>query len=101
MKEINDMICELLEQDITDGDKIKFTSKAVEMIHNIAEKCNQIQIVNETKEQAEAYAEGLSAEEVYLDMCQKIVDAPTRIHMIMSAKMLIPIIDRKLREEEN
>lgn len=71
MKEINDMICELLEQDIASGDKIKFTSTAVEMIHEIAEKCDQIQIV----------------------------DAPTRIHMIMSAEMLIPIIDKKLREE--
>lgn len=99
MKEINDMICELLEQDITDGDTIKFTSTAVEMIHKIAEKCDRIPIVNETKEQAEAYAEGLSAEDVYLDMCQKIVDAPTRIHMIMSAKMLIPIMDKKLREK--
>lgn len=99
MKKINDMICELLEQDIASGDKIKFTSTAVELIHEIAEKCDQIQIVKETKEQAEAYAEGLSAEDVYLDMCQKIVDAPTRIHMIMSAEMLIPIIDKKLREE--
>lgn len=99
MNEINDMICELLDQDITDGDKIKFTNTAVEMIHKIAEKCDQIQIVKETKEQAEAYAEGLSAEDVYLDMCQKIVNAPTRIHMIMSAKMLIPIMDKKLREK--
>lgn len=99
MKEINDMICELLEQDIADGDTIKFTSTAVEMIHKIAEKCNQIPIVNETKEQAETYAKELSAEDVYLDMCQKIVNSPTRIHMIMSAKMLIPIIDKKLREK--
>lgn len=98
MKEINDMICELLEQDITDGDKIKFTSTAAEMIHKIAEKCNQIKIVSETKEQAEAYAESLSAEDVYLDMCLKIVKAPTKINMIMSDRMLIPIIDTKLRE---
>lgn len=61
--------------------------------------CNQIPIVKDTQEQAEAYAEGLSAEEVYLDMLQKIVDAPTKIHMLMSARMLIPVIDKKLREE--
>ncbi len=100
MENIDDMICELLDQDVTDGEKIKFTSTAVEMIHNIAEKCNQMQIVKQTQEAAEVYAKDLSPEQVYLDMCQKIVDAPTRIHMIMSARMLIPIIDRKLREEE-
>lgn len=99
MEEINDMICELLDLDVTDGEEIKFTRTASELIHKIAVKCNQIPIVNETKEQAEAYGEGLSAEEVYLDMCRKIVSAPTRIHTLMSARMLIPIIDRKLREE--
>lgn len=40
----------------------------------------------------------LSAEEVYYDMLRKIVDAPTTLHMKCSVRMLIPIIDRKLRE---
>lgn len=54
--------------------------------------------MQKTKEQAEDYAKELSAEQVYLDMLVKIVDAPTEIHMKMSAKMLIPIISRKLKE---
>lgn len=42
--------------------------------------------------------EDLSAEQIYEDMLLKIVEAPTAIHMRMSAKMLIPIISRKLKE---
>lgn len=96
---INDLICELLEETVTQEDNgIEFTSRSVELIHEIADMCNEIPIVQKTKEQAEDYAEGLSAEQVYMDMLVKIVEAPTAIHMKMSAKMLIPIISRKLKE---
>lgn len=60
--------------------------------------CNDIPIVQKTKEQVEDYAKELSAEQVYLDMLVKIVEAPTAIHMKMSAKMLIPIISQKLKD---
>ncbi len=96
---IDDMICELLEEPVAQEDNnIVFTSRSVELIHEIAEMCNDIPIVQRTKEQAEDYAKELSAEQVYLDMLVKIVDAPTAIHMKLSAKMLIPIISRKLKE---
>lgn len=51
-----------------------------------------------TFEQAEEYAKDLSAEQMYVDMLVKIVKAPTTLHMKCSARMLIPIIDRKLKE---
>lgn len=98
---IDDMICELLEEPVAQEDNsIVFTSRSMELIHEIAEACNDIPIVQKTKEQAEDYAEGLSAEQIYMDMLVlvKIVEAPTAIHMKMSAKMLIPIISRKLKE---
>lgn len=97
--EIDDLICELLDEPVGQEDNnVVFTSRSVELIHEIAEKCNTIPIVEKTKEQAEDYAKELSAEQVYLDMLVKIVEAPTVIHMKMSAKMLIPIISRKLKE---
>lgn len=97
--EIDDLICELLDEPVEREDNsVAFTSRSVALIHEIAEKCSKILIVEKTKEQAEDYAKELSAEQVYLDMLVKIVDAPTAIHMKMSAKMLIPIISRKLKE---
>lgn len=69
------------------------TVKAFEMAINAL-------IVDETREQAEEYARGLSAEQVYADMLYKIVEAPTRIHMMVSARMLIPVIDQKLQSAE-
>ena len=94
---IDDLIYELLEEPVVkENNDIVFTSRSMELTHEIAEKCNSIPIVKETQKQAEEYAKDLTAEQVYVDMLYKIVEAPTRIHMRMSARMLIPIIDKKL-----
>lgn len=95
---LDKMIEDLLEEPVVDNNEIVFTSRAVELTHEISEKCKGIQIVEQTREQAEEYAKDLSAEEVYYDMLRKIVDAPTTLHMKCSVRMLVPIIDRKLKE---
>ena len=95
---IDELMEKLLEEPVVNNDEIVFTSRAVELIHEISEKCKGIQIVEQTREQAEEYAKDLSAEEVYYDMLRKIVDAPTTLHMKCSVRMLVPIIDRKLKE---
>ena len=99
--EIDNLICELIEEPVAQGhNNIIFTSRSMELIHKIAERCNDIPIVQDTEAQAKEYAKDLSAEQVYLDMLVKIVNAPTAIHMKMSVKMLMPIISRKLKERE-
>lgn len=66
--EIDKMIEELLRMDIVNEDNtLAFSADSEQLIHKIAAKCSSIPIVDETREQAEAYAEGLSAEEVYLE----------------------------------
>lgn len=94
---LDKMIEDLLEEPVVDNNEIVFTSRAVELIHEISEKCKGIQIVEQTREQAEEYAKDLTAEQMYYDMLCKIVDAPTTLHMKCSARMLIPIIDQKLK----
>lgn len=99
--EIDKMIGELLGMDSVKSDNtVAFSNEARQLIHEIAEKCSNIPIVEETREQTEEYARGLSAEQVYTDMLYKIVMAPSRIHRRVSAYMLIPIIDQKLRSAE-
>ena len=97
---MDDLICELLNEPIVQNDNsIVFTSRAVELIHMISEKCKDVPIVQKTQEQAEEYAKDLTAEQVYVDMIYKIANAPTGIHMRMAARLLIPVIERKLQTE--
>ena len=98
MMNIDEMIEKLLGMDIVKADNtVVFSSDARQLIHETAELCSALPIVNLTREQAEEYAKGLSAEQVFIDMLYKIAEAPTRIHMRMSARMLVPIIDQKLQ----
>lgn len=99
MNEIDDKIAALLELPLPEQNgKMQFTEAHKVLIHEISELCNNIPLVQDTKEQAEDYAKDLTAEQVYIDMLHKIVEAPTRIHMRAAARMLIPVIDRKLEE---
>ena len=96
--DIDEVVSRLLDMEPAGEDgKITFSKEAEGLIHRIAEKCSTIPIVKETQEQAEAYAQELSPEQIYIDMLEKIVQAPTRIHMKVVARMLIPIIDQKIR----
>lgn len=52
MMDIDKIVEELLEMDIVKGDTIVFSNEARQMIHEIAEKCSVIPIVDETREQA-------------------------------------------------
>ncbi len=98
---IDDMICDLLDEpSVQDDDSVVFTDRALELIHEIAEKCKDISVVKENQKQIEEYAAGLSAEEIYVDMLIKVAAAPTAIHMRMSARLLIPIISDKLKSRE-
>lgn len=97
--DIDEMIEQLLDMDIVgDSNTVTFSDEAKQLIHEIAEKCNSIPLVNKTKEQAERYGEGMTAEQIYVDMLCKIVEAPTRMLMRMVVRMLIPVIDKKLTE---
>lgn len=98
MNKIDDKVAVLLELPLPEENgAIQLTDAHKELIHEISEMCNSIPLVQDTKEQAEKYAEGVTAEQVYVDMLHKIVEAPTRLHMRAAVRMLIPVIDRKLK----
>ena len=101
MIDVDSMIEKLLEMDIIGKDNsVTFTDEAKQLIHEIAEECLKITMIVKNEEREKNYSKGLSAEDVYVDMLRKIVGAPTIPHMRMSAIVLIPIIDQKIRNGE-
>ncbi len=100
MRDIDEMVERLLDMDIIgENNSITFTDEAKQLIHEISERCMDATLIVENKDRIDQYGKGLTAEEVYVDMLHKIVDAPTSLHMRMSARLLIPVIDQKLQEE--
>ncbi len=96
MKDVDEMVKSLLHMDVIKDGWISFTDEAKQLIHAIAEECKDFRIVADNMGKLEEYMEGLSAEDVYVDMLYKVAHAPTRLHMVMSAYLLITAVDWKL-----
>lgn len=97
---IDEMMEQLLGMNIArENNVVVFSHEARELVHKIAGRCSTIPTVVNVQEQTVTYAKGMSAEELYIDMLAKIAHAPSRLHMMMSARILIPVISQKLKEE--
>lgn len=77
---------------------VEFPEGAKKLIHEEAEKCRKLPVYKDNIDKADAYKADMTAGEIYLDMCLKIVNAPTQIHMTAAHKMMLPLIDDKLQE---
>lgn len=102
MRKIDDLVIKLLEYDLrpTPQGGWEITEEMRALIHEIAEECNALEIVKRVTEGKEEWLEQATPEEIYIHMLKKIVEAPTRMHMICVPRVLIPLIDQKLRENE-
>ena len=71
------------------------------LIHEIAEECNSLEVTQKTNTDIPEWIEEATPEEIYIHMLQKIISAPTRIHMLCVPRILLPLIDRKLNSEND
>ena len=78
---------------------ITFSAEAKALVSEISALCGNMAFVQKTKAQAEEYANGMTAEQVYLDIPAKIVNAPTVVHMNFAVYGLIPVLKEKIEEE--
>ena len=82
-----------------DDGTVEFSEESKKLIHEVAEKCRILPIYQQNKEKVNMYKDGMTAKQVYIDMCFKIVNAPTQIHMMMTPKLILPVIDDLLQAE--
>lgn len=96
---LNEKIIEVLKTCMVKaGEPVEFSNRAKEIIHETAKECRKTRLYQKNIDKRKTYEEGLTAAEVYLDMCNKIISAPTTLHMQAVPIMLIPVIDDKLQE---
>lgn len=78
---------------------VEFSEESRKLIHEVAEECRKLPIYQKNKEKENTYKDGMTAKQVYMDMCFKIVNAPTQIRMMMTPKLMLPVIDDLLQGE--
>lgn len=96
-----ELIIELLgiAETAEDG-TVDFTDRAKEIIMDLSEKYRETYIYKLARQETPEWVDTATAAEIYIQMCERIAEAPTIMHMISAAKILIPIIWKKIQEEE-
>ena len=95
-----DMIIELLEiTEVKDGGEVVFTDRSLEIIKELGEKYEKTPIYKQARAENPDWEGDSNGGLLYVYMCDRIVEAPTTIHMMIATKLLLPIIWAKLKQE--
>lgn len=96
-----ELVIELLETaDIAGDGTVNFTGRAKEIIMDLSEKYRKTYLYKRAEEEMPEWVDTATAAEIYIQMCERIAEAPTIMHMFSAAKILIPIIWKKIQKEE-
>lgn len=96
-----DLIIELLGiAEVTQENKVQFTDRAKEIIEKLTKKYRETPIYMQAKKETPEWVSTATAAEIYIQMCDRIVNAPTIAHMLIAPKILLPILWEKIQEEK-
>lgn len=99
IEELHTLMAELLDGNVTaTPDTLTVTDRGFEIINEISDYAEQTQIFREHKDRGEIF-EDATAPEVFGYMLNRIVNAPTTIHMNASVLLIMPFLRRKIQEE--
>jgi len=95
-----DLIIELLGiAEIAEDGTVDFTDRAKEIIEKLAKKYRKTPIYKQAKKETPEWVNTATAAEIYIQMCDRIVNAPTMAHMLNAPKILLPILWGKIQGE--
>lgn len=96
-----ELIIELLRiAEVTQGNKVQFTDRAKEIIEELAERYRETPIYKQSQKETPEWVETATAEEIYIQLCDRIIKAPTTLHMLIAPKILLPILWDKIQAEQ-
>lgn len=96
-----DLCLELLEiTEVEEGGKVEFSDRAKEILLDLAAEYKESEIYKQSVKKMPEWIKTATAAEVYIQMCDRIVEAPTIAHMMSAPKILLPILWEKLQAED-
>lgn len=97
MNKLNKLMAELLDGNVK-REATEFTVRGYEIINEISDYAEQTEIFIENKERDKMFDDD-TAQQVFVHMLDRIVNAPTTLHRNCSVILLMPIVRQKLREK--
>ena len=102
LKEINfdELVQMILNMEIMNGKEVNFTEDAKKLIHVAAEKAKKAAVYKHNADKQSERWKAAPAEELFTEMLLKIVNAPTKIHMMAAPRLMIPAVDEAIRRQQ-
>lgn len=98
--DIDEMVEAILELKIMEGNEVNFTEEAKKMIHIAAEKARKTKVYEHNFERWPEEWKKAQPEDLFVEMLMKIVNAPTKIHMMAVPRLMLPAIDDAIRRQQ-
>lgn len=98
--DMDEIVDKILDLNIVEDDKVNFTEEAKILIHMAAEKARKTKIYERSFENQPEEWKKAKPEELYMEMLMKIINAPTKIHMIAVPRLILPAIDDAIRRQQ-
>lgn len=94
-----DLVFELLTiTEIKESGEVIFTDRSIEIIKELGEKYEKTPLYRKSRAENPDWEGEANAGLLFVYMCEKITEAPSTIHMMIT-KLLLPIIWEKLQQE--
>lgn len=95
---------ELLEElltitEATEDGKATFTERSREILAELTGMYKKTDIYAKTKAQTPDWVKDATAEDIYLQLREKIINVPATLHLLCVPRILVPIIWEKLQAE--
>lgn len=100
MQSEKDKIMELLTvTEVKEGGEVTFTDRSIEILQELGQQYKNTPLFKKSRQDNPDWERDANAGLLFVYMCEKITEAPSRIHTIMVCKLMIPLIWEKLEQE--
>ena len=97
-----DKIMELLTvTEVKEGGEVIFTDRSIEILQELGQQYKETALFKKSREDNPDWEGDANAGLLFVYMCERLTEAPSRIHTMIVCKLMIPLIWEKLEQEIN
>lgn len=97
-----DKIMELLTvTEVKEGGEVIFTDRSIEILQELGQQYKETALFKKSREDNPDWEGDANAGLLFAYMCERLAEAPSRIHTMIVCKLMIPLIWEKLEQEIN
>ena len=82
-----------------EGGEVTFTDRSIEILQELGQQYKETQLFKKSRQDNTDWEGDANAGLLFVYMCERLTEAPSRIHTIMVCKLMIPLIWEKLEQE--